>query len=86
TPGFVYSVGITPPNAAAALAALRQVIDHPERVQRLQRQAARFVDLLKSRGIDTGRSKDTAVVPAIIGDSIRCLRLAGGLNRRGINV
>ena len=86
TPGFVYSVGITPPNAAAALAALRQVIDHPERVQRLQRQAARLVDLLKSRGIDTGRSKDTAVVPAIIGNSVLCLRLADGLNRRGINV
>jgi len=86
TPGFVYSVGITPPNAAAALAALRQVIDHPERVQRLQRQAARFVELLKSKGIDTGRSKDTAVVPAIIGDSVLCLRLADALNRRGINV
>lgn len=86
TPGFVYSVGITPPNAAAALAALRQVIAHPERVQRLQRQGARFVDLLKRRGINTGRSKDTAVVPAIIGDSELCLRLADALNRRGINV
>ena len=86
TPGFVYSVGISPPNAAAALAALRQVNAHPERVQRLQRQAGKFLDLLKSRGIDTGRSKDTAVVPAIIGDSVLCLRLADRLNSHGINV
>lgn len=86
TPGFVYSAGITPPNAAAALAALRQVIDHPERVERLQQQAAKYLNLLKSRGIDTGRSKDTAIIPAIIGDSELCLRLADGLNRRGINV
>src|SRR5262249_37661928 len=30
TPGFVYSVGISPPNAAAALASLHQLQAHPE--------------------------------------------------------
>lgn len=86
TSGFIYSVGITPPNAAAALAALRQVINRPERVQRLQRQSSMFLRLLKSRGINTGLSKDTAVVPAVIGDSILCLKLAHALHERGINV
>jgi len=86
TPGFVYSVGISPPNAAAALAALRQVIAHPERIQRLQSQAKRFIELMKAHGIDTGQSKDTAVVPAIIGDSVLCLRVADRLNAYGINV
>lgn len=86
TPGFVYSVGISPPNAAAALAALRQVIAHPERVQRLQSRAKRFIELMKASGIDTGQSKDTAVVPAIIGDSVLCLRVADRLNSYGINV
>jgi 8-amino-7-oxononanoate synthase len=86
TPGFVYSVGISPPNAAAALAALRQVVAHPERVQQLQARAKRFVELMKSHGIDTGQSKDTAVVPAIIGDSVLCLRVADRLNSYGINV
>jgi 8-amino-7-oxononanoate synthase len=86
TPGFVYSVGISPPNAAAALAALRQVVAHPERVQRLQAQARTFIELMKAHGIDTGQSKDTAVVPAIIGDSVLCLRLADSLNSYGINV
>jgi 8-amino-7-oxononanoate synthase len=52
----------------------------------VQQQGAKFVDLLKSRGIDTGHSKDTAIVPAIVGDSVLCPRLADSLNRRGINV
>ena len=34
-PGFVYSVGISPPNAAAALASLRLLEAEPERVARL---------------------------------------------------
>ena len=41
---------------------------------------------MKSHGIDTGQSRDTAVVPAIIGDSVLCLRVADRLNSYGINV
>jgi len=86
TPGFVYSVGISPPNAAAALAALGQLEAHPQRVQKLQANAALFLKLLQERGINTGMSKDTPVVPAIIGNSYVCLKLSDALKRRGINV
>ena len=86
TPGFVYSVGISPPNAAAALAALRQLQAHPKRVQKLQANAALFLKLLKERGIDTGMSKDTPIVPAIIGNSYICLKLSDALKRKDINV
>jgi 8-amino-7-oxononanoate synthase len=86
TPGFVYSVGISPPNAAAALAALKQIEAHPERVTRAQQQAKKFLTLLKARGIDTGMSKDSAVVPAIIGNSVMCLQLSDRLKDRGVNV
>ncbi|MBK7861285.1 MAG: aminotransferase class I/II-fold pyridoxal phosphate-dependent enzyme [Archangiaceae bacterium] len=86
TPGFVYSVGISPPNAAAALASLKQLEAHPERVLRCQTQAKKFLTLLKARGIDTGMSKDSAVVPAIIGNSLICLQLSDRLKDRGINV
>ncbi len=86
TPGFVYSVGISPPNAAAALAALRQLEAHPERVKRLQNNAKLFLKLLKERDIDTGLSKDSAVVPAIVGNSVLCLQLSDALKDRGINV
>jgi 7-keto-8-aminopelargonate synthetase-like enzyme/NAD(P)-dependent dehydrogenase (short-subunit alcohol dehydrogenase family)/acyl carrier protein len=86
TPGFVYSVGISPPNAASALASLRQLEAHPQRVHKLQANAAFFLKLLQERGIDTGMSKDTPVVPAIVGNSYVCLKLSDALKRRGINV
>lgn len=85
-PGFVYSVGIPPPSAAAALAATKQILAHPERVKRAKDNAAYFIKLLKERGINTGVSKDTAVVPAIIGNSVLCLQVSDALKNRGINV
>jgi acyl transferase domain-containing protein/7-keto-8-aminopelargonate synthetase-like enzyme len=86
TPGFVYSVGISPPNAAAALAATKQILAHPERVERCKANAKHFISLLQARGINTGMSKDTAVVPAIIGNSVLCLQLSDALKDRGVNV
>src|SRR6185503_15466564 len=58
-PGFVYSVGISPANAAAALAAIRLVKDEPERVARLHERAGLFLTLARSRGLNTGLSKDS---------------------------
>ncbi|MDP1823469.1 MAG: aminotransferase class I/II-fold pyridoxal phosphate-dependent enzyme [Archangium sp.] len=86
TPGFVYSVGIAPPNAAAALAATKQMIAHPERAKKARDNAAYFVKLLKERGVNTGMTKDTAVVPAIVGNSVLALQLSDSLKKRGINV
>src|SRR5262249_5620282 len=83
---FVYSVGISPPNAAASLAALRKLEAHPEIVHTLQKRARFFLELCRERGINTGMSEGTAVVPAIVGGSRDCLQLAGALHRRGINV
>jgi 8-amino-7-oxononanoate synthase len=86
TPGFVYSVGIPPPSAAAALAATQQMIKHPERAKKARDNAAYFVKLLKERGVNTGMTKDTAVVPAIVGNSVLALQLSDSLKKRGINV
>jgi 7-keto-8-aminopelargonate synthetase-like enzyme len=86
SPGFVYSVGITPSNAAAALAALRKLQAEPERVQRLHDRAARFLSLCRAAGLDTGASDGTPVVPVILGDSLRAARLSELLFRAGINV
>ncbi|MEX0711675.1 MAG: aminotransferase class I/II-fold pyridoxal phosphate-dependent enzyme, partial [Pirellulales bacterium] len=85
-PGFVYSVGISPSNAAASLAAIRLLEAEPERVARLHKRAALFLSLAKKRRLNTGLSKDSPVVPIILGDSLHCLQLSGALNRRGINV
>jgi 8-amino-7-oxononanoate synthase len=86
SPGFVYSVGITPSNAAAALAALRKLDAEPERVFRLHDRAARFLALCRAAGLDTGHSAGTPVVPVIVGDSLRAARLSELLFNEGISV
>ena len=85
-PGFVFSVGMSPANAAAALAALKLLEEEPERVARVIERAALFLKLAKERGLDTGKSRDSAVVPVIIGNSLISLQLSQALFARDINV
>jgi 8-amino-7-oxononanoate synthase len=85
-PGFVFSVGMAPPAAAAALAALRLVEREPERVRRLNDRAALFLRLLREGGLDVGGSIGAAIVPVISGSSIRAGRLAQAMFERGVNV
>jgi 8-amino-7-oxononanoate synthase len=85
-PSFVYSVGISPPLAAASLKALRLMKKEPERVARLQERSRYFLSLAKQAGIDTGFSQGFAVIPAIIGSSLKAVKLSNHLFERGINV
>ncbi|MGW6705915.1 aminotransferase class I/II-fold pyridoxal phosphate-dependent enzyme [Streptomyces sp. NPDC054956] len=85
-PGFVYSAGMTPADTAASLTALRVLRAEPQRVARLAQNAALFVRLARDAGISIGDSHDTPVVPCIVGDSLRTLRLAEALFQRGISV
>jgi 8-amino-7-oxononanoate synthase len=85
-PGFVYSVGISPPLAAASLEALRIMQREPERVAQLQERARQFLELARSKGIDTGYSQGFSVVPVILGSSLKATRLSNQLFEQGINV
>ena len=85
-PGFVFSVGMAPPAAAAALAALEILEVEPERVHRLNERAALFLNLAREAGLDVGGSIGAAIVPIITGSSIRAGRLSQAMFRRGINV
>ncbi|TMA29644.1 MAG: aminotransferase class I/II-fold pyridoxal phosphate-dependent enzyme [Deltaproteobacteria bacterium] len=85
-PGFIYSVGISPANAAAALEALHQLEAHPEKVARLHERAELFLQLAKEKGIDTGFAGGSAVVPAILGNSLHSMQVSEALRQRGINV
>ncbi|HET9800023.1 MAG TPA: aminotransferase class I/II-fold pyridoxal phosphate-dependent enzyme, partial [Gemmatimonadaceae bacterium] len=85
-PGFVYSVGITPSNAAAALAALRKLIAEPARVRALRDRAAYFLRRCQEEGLDTGASGGTPVIPVIVGDSLRAAKLSAMLLAAGVNV
>jgi 8-amino-7-oxononanoate synthase len=84
--GFVYSVGMSPPLAAAAEAALLVMQAEPERVERLRRNGNQFLALAKKHGLNTGTSLGLAVIPVIIGDSLKAVTLSDRLFKRGINV
>ncbi|MEU8460869.1 aminotransferase class I/II-fold pyridoxal phosphate-dependent enzyme [Streptomyces sp. NPDC029003] len=83
-PGFVYSVGLTPANAAAALAATELILAEPERVRTLRRNAELFLSLAASAGLATGSSAGTPIVPCVLGDSAKTLRVADRLFARGV--
>jgi 8-amino-7-oxononanoate synthase/acyl carrier protein len=85
-PGFVYSVGLPPAAAGAALGALKLLQRQPERVARLQANARLFLELAHAAGLDTGSSGGSGVVPVILGNSLQSLRLSRALFARGINV
>jgi 8-amino-7-oxononanoate synthase len=85
-PGFVFSVGMAPAAAAAALAALQLLEREPERVRRLNDRAALFLRLVRQGGLDVGGSVGASIVPVITGSSIRAGRLAQAMFRRGVNV
>ncbi|WP_375465259.1 aminotransferase class I/II-fold pyridoxal phosphate-dependent enzyme [uncultured Methylobacterium sp.] len=84
--GFVYSVGLSPPMAAAAEAALTVMHAEPDRVERLRQNGALFLACAKKHGLNTGTSLGLAVIPVIVGDSLKSVTLSDRLFKRGINV
>ncbi len=85
-PGFVFSVGMAAPTAAAALAALQILEREPERVRLVNERGALFLRLAREAGLEVGGSVGAAIVPIITGGSIRAGRLAEAMFRRGVNV
>jgi len=84
-PGFLYSVGMPAPVAAAALAAMRCMAHDAERVATLQARGQQFLALAREAGLDTGTSTGLAVIPVITGSSLKATQLSGTLAKRGIN-
>jgi len=85
-PGFLYSVGMPPAVAAAALAALRRMQQLPDRVAALQARGRYFLQQARAAALDTGTSTGLAVVPVITGSSLKAARLSAALFAQGINV
>jgi len=86
TPGFVFSVGLSPPVAAAARAAVDVMLAEPERLQRLRDNGRYLLAGAQARGLDTGTSIGAAIVPIVIGNSARAVILAERLLGRGFNI
>jgi len=85
-PGFIFSVGLSPADAAAALAALRVLRREPERVHRLQLRAAEFGRVAATAGLCPPTGAPTPIVPVRIGDQHRCMQISMQLLASGIHV
>lgn len=81
-PGMVYSVGLPVPSAVAALTALDIMLAEPERVARLQANGRYLLRRAQELKLDTGTSWGFAVIPIILGDSLRTVLLSDALMRR----
>lgn len=85
-PGFLYSVGLSPALAAAALTALQLLQAEPERVCQLQANGRHFLQQARAAGLDTGTSAGFAITPVIVGSSLRAVQLSADLLRAGVHV
>lgn len=84
--GFVYSVGLSPPLAAAAVTALAILRREPERVARLRAVSRLFFDAAEAAGLNVGTSAGLAIIPIIVGNSVSAVALSQKLFERGVNV
>ncbi len=85
-PGSVFASLMSPPNAAAALSALRVMKAEPERVARLRARSRLFLELARAHNLTTGTSHDSPIVPVITGDPVLAVQLSGELLKKGIAV
>jgi len=81
--GFIFSTAPSPLMAAAVRAALRVLADQPGRRQRLRDLSQLAANRLEPYGaLRTG----TQILPLILGDDVRTMRLAGSLQAAGFDV
>ncbi|WKU47822.1 aminotransferase class I/II-fold pyridoxal phosphate-dependent enzyme [Streptomyces sp. VNUA116] len=85
-PLHIFSTGISPANAAAALEAIRVVRAEPQRVARLRELSDFFRAGARERGLDIGVSRASAVIPVITGDWEKTMALSNSLLEQGVNV
>jgi len=82
--GFVFSAAMTPPAAAAALAAFDLLErEGVERRARLAANTERFMRGLREAGFDLGPTQ-TPVIPVMLGDSTSALAMAACCQARGL--
>lgn len=87
-PGFVYSIGMPPPNAAAALAAITLAQEQTWRIEQLQEKTRLFKQLCNERSIDIYDSMNncSAVIPVKCGSTERCIEVMRRLRNHGVLV
>jgi 8-amino-7-oxononanoate synthase len=82
---LMFSASMSPANAAAVLAALRIMIDEPERITRLWQNTARMRQGLESLGFHLGTS-ETPILPVYIRDTLKTFQFSKRLQEEGVFV
>jgi 7-keto-8-aminopelargonate synthetase and related enzymes len=85
-PGFMFSVGISPPLAAATLEAVKIMTEGNPRVADLHAIIRYFVEGAKKRGFNTCLAKETAIVPVMVGEDHDAYELSTRMLERGVFV
>src|SRR5215217_1564943 len=80
---LVYSTGLPPAAAAAAMAALELLQEQPRRVERLVDNAATLREELTREGFDVSGS-ETPIVPLIVGDAELAMRICEAALEQGV--
>jgi 7-keto-8-aminopelargonate synthetase-like enzyme len=80
---FIYSTGLAPASAGAAIGALEILERDPGMGARLLLRAAAVRDCLKAAGLNTGASA-SQIIPVIVGDTERAVRVMRRLRDAGM--
>jgi len=85
-PGFIFSVGLSPALAAAALESIRMIRKDNSPVRQLQENIRCFVSKAKGMGFNLCKAGESAIVPILIGKDDCAFALSAALLERGIFV
>ena len=85
-PGFAFSVGISPPLAAAVLTAIRLLRGDRVIISRLHHNIRFFCDEARKRGLNICLAGESAIIPVLIGDDLNAYVLSNALRDRNVCV
>ena len=85
-PGFMFSVGISPPLAAAALEAVSIMREGNPKVAALHANITYFLEGAKRRGFNTCLASQTAIIPIMVGEDHHAYELSTLMLEQGIFV
>lgn len=77
---FLFSTALSPVSMAASIQGIRQIMECPQRVRKLQDNIRYCCEALKKRGINA--FSETAIIPVIIGDEGRAMEIMELLKQR----
>lgn len=85
-PGLIFSVGLSPSDTAAAMAALDILEREPHRPKRLRDRAKFFRQVARENGLTVGGDEESPVASLVVGDDKMAMLLSRNLLEYGIEV